>query len=130
MHGAVPVGVGAMAAILGHDIDTVRAVAEEAAQGEVCDLANDNAPGQVVLSGDRAAIERAVALAQARKAKAIMLPVRAPFHCTLLTPAAEDMGAEPAAASIAQPHLPLAAHVHAAAGDDPATTLTPLGAPW
>ncbi len=119
MQAAVPVGEGAMAAILGLDLETVAAVAEEAAQGEVCSIANDNAPGQVVLSGDAAAVDRAVAGAQARKAKAIKLPVSAPFHCSLLKPAADDMAEALASAALTQPHLPLVSNVTAAAVSEP-----------
>ncbi|MEL6211145.1 MAG: ACP S-malonyltransferase, partial [Pseudomonadota bacterium] len=92
MQEAVPVGIGAMAALLGLDFETVRAVAAEAAQGEVCQAANDNDPGQVVVSGHTGAVERAVDLAKARGAKrAVMLPVSAPFHCSLMEPAAAVM---------------------------------------
>ena len=119
MQEAVPVGEGAMAAILGLDLDAVSALAEEAAQGEVCAPANDNAPGQVVLSGHRGAVERAVALAAARRAKAVMLPVSAPFHCALLRPAAEAMEAALAETRIAEPAVPLVSNVTAAAVTDP-----------
>ncbi len=89
MQQAVPVGAGAMAALLGLNIEAAREVAEEAAQGKVCDVANDNSPGQIVVSGNAAAVERAVALAAGRGARrSIMLPVSAPFHCRLLQPAA------------------------------------------
>ena len=92
MQAATPVGVGAMAALLGLDAADAEAVAREAAQGEVCEAANDNAPGQVVISGNRAAVERAIELAKAKGAKrAILLPVSAPFHCALMKPAAEAM---------------------------------------
>ncbi|MBT5414391.1 MAG: ACP S-malonyltransferase, partial [Rhodospirillaceae bacterium] len=92
MQRAVPVGAGAMAAILGLDFDAVRAIAEDAAEGEVCDIANDNGGGQFVVSGDAAAIERAAGLARERGAKrSIMLPVSAPFHCALMAPAADVM---------------------------------------
>ncbi|MFN4087669.1 MAG: ACP S-malonyltransferase [Alphaproteobacteria bacterium] len=121
MQGAVPVGTGAMAAILGLDLDTVRALAEEAAEGEVCAVANDNAPGQVVLSGAKAAVDRAVALAQGRKGKAIPLTVSAPFHCALLKPAADVMAEALAGVSLTQPHLPLVSNVTATAVDDPDT---------
>ncbi|MEL6210341.1 MAG: ACP S-malonyltransferase, partial [Pseudomonadota bacterium] len=90
MQEAVPVGQGAMAALLGLDLETARAVAEEAAAGEVCQAANDNDPAQVVVSGHTAAVERAVEIAKIRGAKrALMLPVSAPFHCTLMQPAAD-----------------------------------------
>ena len=89
MQKAVPVGHGAMAALLGLDLDTAREVAAEAGQGEVCDVANDNAPGQVVVSGATAAVERAVEIAKTKGAKrALLLPVSAPFHCSLMQPAA------------------------------------------
>ena len=92
MQDAVPVGVGAMAAVLGLGLEDVRRVAEAAAQGEVCAAANDNDPGQVVVSGHKAAVERAVDLAKEAGAKrAVLLPVSAPFHCALMAPAAEAM---------------------------------------
>ena len=92
MQQAVPVGTGAMAALLGLDLDDAAAVAAEAAQGEVCDAANDNGGGQVVISGHKAAVERAVEIAKAKGAKrAMMLPVSAPFHCALMKPAADAM---------------------------------------
>lgn len=92
MQEAVPVGLGAMAALLGLDLQAARAVAAEAAQGEVCDAANDNAPGQVVVSGHKTAVERAVVIAKTKGAKrALLLPVSAPFHCSLMAPAAEVM---------------------------------------
>ncbi len=94
MQAAVPVGVGAMAAILGLDIEAVRGVAADAAEGEVCAVANDNDPAQVVVSGHKAAVERAAVLAKERGAKrALMLPVSAPFHCELMEPAAREMAA-------------------------------------
>ena len=92
MQQATPVGTGAMAALLGLDFEAAVAVAAEAAEGEVCQAANDNAPGQVVVSGHRQAVERAVEIAKARGAKrAVLLPVSAPFHCALMQPAAEAM---------------------------------------
>ncbi|MBM3630015.1 MAG: ACP S-malonyltransferase, partial [Alphaproteobacteria bacterium] len=92
MQRAVPVGEGAMAALLGLDLPAAQEVAREAAQGDVCDCANDNAPGQVVVSGAKAAVERALEVAKARGAKrAILLPVSAPFHCALMRPAADAM---------------------------------------
>src|SRR5919112_377797 len=92
MQRAVPVGEGAMAALLGLDAEAAVAVADEARQGEVCDVANDNGAGQVVVSGHTAAVERAVAIAQGKGAKrAVMLAVSAPFHCALMAPAAEAM---------------------------------------
>jgi len=94
MQAAVPVGVGAMAAILGLDIEAVRGVAADAAKGEVCAAANDNDPAQVVVSGHKGAVERAAVLAKERGAKrALMLPVSAPFHCELMEPAAREMAA-------------------------------------
>ncbi|MDD9716566.1 ACP S-malonyltransferase [Dinoroseobacter sp. PD6] len=115
MQEAVPVGVGAMAALLGLDFETVCAVAEQAAQGEVCEAANDNDPGQVVVSGHKAAVERAVDLAKARGAKrAVLLPVSAPFHCALMAPAAETMKDALAAVEIATPRVPVIANVLAA----------------
>ena len=92
MQQAVPVGTGAMAALLGLDFEQAAAVAAEAAQGEVCQAANDNGGGQVVVSGDKAAVERAVEIAKAKGAKrAMLLPVSAPFHCALMQPAADAM---------------------------------------
>ena len=121
MQEAVPVGVGAMAAILGLDFATVSAVAEAAAQGEVCQSANDNDPGQVVVSGHRAAVERALELAQEAGAKrVVLLPVSAPFHCALMEPAAERMASALAEVDISTPALPLVANVWASAVSDPA----------
>lgn len=122
MQEAVPVGEGAMAAILGLDLDAVRAVAEEAAQGDICEAANDNAPGQVVVSGARAAVERALPIAKERGAKrAMLLPVSAPFHCALMAPAAERMREALADTAIAAPSPALVANVSARAETDPAT---------
>lgn len=122
MQEAVPVGEGAMAAILGLDLDAVRAVAEEAAQGDICEAANDNAPGQVVVSGARAAVERALPIAKERGAKrAMLLPVSAPFHCALMAPAAERMREALADTAIAAPAPALVANVSARAETDPAT---------
>lgn len=112
---AVPVGEGAMAALIGLDLDTAREVAEAAAEDEVCAPANDNAPGQVVLSGHRAAVERAVEIATERGARrAIMLPVSAPFHCALMAPAAEVMAEALAEVEMQSPSLTLIANVTAA----------------
>ncbi|MDF1716433.1 MAG: ACP S-malonyltransferase [Antarcticimicrobium sp.] len=120
MQSAVPVGEGAMAAVLGLDLDAVRAVAEEAAQGEVCQAANDNDPTQVVVSGAKAAVERAAEIAKAKGAKrAIMLPVSAPFHCALMRPAAEVMAEALAGVEIKAPAVPLIANVRAEAVSDP-----------
>ncbi|MGR3467774.1 MAG: ACP S-malonyltransferase [Shimia sp.] len=121
MQEAVPVGVGAMAALLGLDFDTVIAVAEEAAQGEVCQAANDNDPGQVVVSGHRGAVERAVEIAKAKGAKrAVMLPVSAPFHCALMEPAQQIMAEALATVDIAAPRCPVVANVRAEGVTDPA----------
>ncbi|SMH31305.1 ACP S-malonyltransferase [Maritimibacter sp. HL-12] len=122
MQKAVPVGVGAMAALLGLDFETARQIAEEAAQGEVCQAANDNDPGQVVVSGHKAAVERAVDLAKGRGAKrAVLLPVSAPFHCALMQPAAEAMAEALAGVRIVAPKVPLVANVRAEAVTDPDT---------
>ncbi|MET0437527.1 MAG: ACP S-malonyltransferase [Devosia sp.] len=121
MQKAVPVGHGAMAALLGLDLETARAVAEEAAQGEVCQVANDNAPGQVVISGALAAIERAVEIAKAKGSKrALLLPVSAPFHCSLMQPAADAMASALAEVQMNAPVVPLVANVLAAPISDPA----------
>lgn len=122
MQEAAPVGSGAMAALLGLDLAEAEAVAADAAkEGGVCEAANDNAPGQVVVSGDKAAVERAVALAQERGAKrAMMLPVSAPFHCALMAPAAEAMAAALAETALAAPAAPVVANVTAAPVRDPA----------
>jgi [acyl-carrier-protein] S-malonyltransferase len=120
MQSAVPVGEGAMAAVLGLDLDAVRAVAAEAAQGEVCEAANDNDPAQVVVSGAKAAVERAVGIAKDKGAKrAVMLPVSAPFHCALMAPAAEAMKEALAGVEIKAPAVPLIANVRAAAVTNP-----------
>jgi [acyl-carrier-protein] S-malonyltransferase len=112
MQQAVPVGVGAMAALLGLEFDAAAAIAAEAAQGQVCQAANDNGGGQVVVSGDRAAVERAVELAKARGARrAMMLTVSAPFHCALMQPAADAMAQALAATQVRAPKVPLVANV-------------------
>ncbi|MBK0397689.1 ACP S-malonyltransferase [Limibaculum sp. M0105] len=122
MQKAVPVGVGAMAALLGLDFATARAVAEEAAQGEVCQAANDNDPAQVVVSGHKAAVERAVEIAKSRGARrAVMLPVSAPFHCALMQPAGDRMAEALAGVSIAKPAVPVVANVRAEGVSDPET---------
>jgi len=122
MQRAVPVGAGAMAALLGLELEAAREVAEAARQGEVCDAANDNGPGQVVVSGSTAAVERAVKLAAERGARrAIMLPVSAPFHCALMEPAAREMEEALATVAMAPPTVPLVANVTAASVDDPET---------
>ncbi len=112
MQAATPVGTGAMAALLGLDFETAMKVAEEAAQGDVCQAANDNAPGQVVVSGSKAAVERAVDIAKAQGARrAMLLPVSAPFHCTLMQPAADVMAAALAKVDMSAPAVPLVANV-------------------
>ncbi len=121
MQEAVPVGVGAMAALLGLELEAAREVAEAARQGQVCDCANDNAPGQVVVSGDRAAVERALELAKAKGGRrSIMLPVSAPFHCALMKPAADVMEAALREVAIGPPAVPVVANVVASAVSDPA----------
>jgi [acyl-carrier-protein] S-malonyltransferase len=120
MQAAVPVGVGAMAALLGLDFEAASEVAAEAAGSEVCHAANDNDPGQVVVSGNTAAVERAVEIAKLKGAKrAIILPVSAPFHCALMAPAAEAMKEALADVSIRAPKVPLVANVCAEAVSDP-----------
>ena len=121
MQDAVPVGVGAMAVLLGLDFDQARAVAEEAAQGEVCEAANDNDPGQVVVSGHKAAVERALEIAKRKGAKrAMLLPVSAPFHCSLMAPAADVMAQALDGVSITPPVVGLVANVLADVVSDPA----------
>ena len=121
MQEAVPLGEGAMAALMGLDLETARAIAEEAAGADVCTTANDNAPGQVVVSGTAAAIDRAVEIAKAKGAKrAIMLPVSAPFHCALMAPAADVMADALAEISMAPLPVPLVANITAQPVTDPA----------
>jgi [acyl-carrier-protein] S-malonyltransferase len=120
MQQAVPVGVGAMAALLGLEFDAAAAIAAEAAQGQVCQAANDNGGGQVVVSGDRAAVERAVELAKARGARrAMMLTVSAPFHCALMQPAADAMAQALASTQVRAPKVPVVANVLARPVSDP-----------
>lgn len=120
MQKAVPVGEGAMAAVMGLDIDTVLEITREAAQSECCELANDNAPGQVVVSGHKAAVERAARIAKERGAqRTVMLPVSAPFHCGLMAPAAEAMEGALAEAEISTPNLPIVSNVTAYALESP-----------
>ena len=120
MQKAVPVGQGAMAALLGADLDIAREIAAEAAQGEVCEAANDNAPGQVVVSGSKAAVERAIAIAATKGLKrAMLLPVSAPFHCALMQPAADAMAEALAAVTVNAPVVPVVANVIASAVSDP-----------
>ncbi|MBD1205543.1 MAG: ACP S-malonyltransferase [Rhodobacteraceae bacterium] len=120
MQEAVPVGVGAMAALLGLDFEAAVAVAAEAAQGEVCQAANDNDPAQVVVSGHKAAVERALEIAKAKGAKrALLLPVSAPFHCALMQPAARVMAEALAAVVVERPVVPVVVNVRAEAVTEP-----------
>lgn len=120
MQEAVPVGVGAMAALLGLDFEAATAVAAEAAQDEVCQAANDNDPAQVVVSGHKAAVERALEIAKARGAKrALLLPVSAPFHCALMQPAAHVMAEALAAVVVEKPVVPVVVNVRAEAVTEP-----------
>jgi [acyl-carrier-protein] S-malonyltransferase len=121
MQKAVPVGEGAMAALLGLDIDAARDIAKEAAGGQICAVANDNSPGQIVVSGHRDAVERAIAIAAGHGARrSIMLPVSAPFHSPLMHPAAEMMEEALAEAELRPPAVPLVANVTARETTDPA----------
>jgi [acyl-carrier-protein] S-malonyltransferase len=121
MQNAVPVGQGAMAALLGLEYDAALEVAREAAQGEVCDAANDNGGAQVVVSGHKTAVERAVAIAQTKGAKrAVMLAVSAPFHCALMQPAADAMREALGTVTVNAPAVPVVANVEAAPITDPA----------
>ena len=127
MQAAVPVGEGAMAAILGLDLEQAEAVAAQAAQGDICAAANDNAPGQVVISGTRAAVERAIEIAKEKGAKrAMLLPVSAPFHCDLMAPAADAMARALAETVIQPPAVPIIANVTAARCIDPEALRTQL----
>jgi [acyl-carrier-protein] S-malonyltransferase len=120
MQQAVPVGVGAMAALLGLEFDAAAGIAAEAAQGQVCQAANDNGGGQVVVSGNRAAVERAVELAKARGARrAMMLRVSAPFHCALMQPAADAMAQALATTPVRPPKVPVVANVLARSVTEP-----------
>jgi len=120
MQQAVPVGTGAMAALLGLSFDEAAAVAKEAAQGQVCQAANDNGAGQVVVSGNKAAVERAVEIAKTKGAKrAMLLPVSAPFHCALMQPAADAMAEALAKTSVKVPVVPVIANVVAKPVSDP-----------
>ena len=120
MQTAVPVGKGAMAALLGLGFEAAAEVAQHAAEGQVCQAANDNDPGQVVVSGDKAAVERAVEIAKSKGAKrAVILPVSAPFHCALMAPAAKVMATALADVTINPPRVPLVANVSARAVSDP-----------
>ena len=121
MQAATPVGTGAMAALLGLDFATASAVAAEAAQGDVCQAANDNSDGQVVVSGHKAAVERALDIAKVKGAKrAILLPVSAPFHCVLMQPAADAMAEALANATMKAPAVPVISNVFASPISDPA----------
>jgi [acyl-carrier-protein] S-malonyltransferase len=120
MQKAVPVGIGAMAALLGLDYETAVAVAAEAAQDQVCDAANDNGGGQVVVSGNKEAVDRAVEIAKSKGAKrAMLLPVSAPFHCRLMQPAADVMSEALSGVTINQPAVPVVCNVLASAVTDP-----------
>jgi [acyl-carrier-protein] S-malonyltransferase len=127
MQKAVPVGVGAMAALIGLELDDAKTIAADAASVGICATANDNGGGQVVLSGEKAAIERAIEIAKARGAKrAMLLPVSAPFHCPLMRPAADAMAEALANVSVAPPVVPLVANVLASPLSDPADIVQSL----
>jgi len=120
MQAAVPAGVGAMAALIGLDFDAAAEAAAEAAEGEICQAANDNGGGQVVISGHKTAVERAMVIAMGRGAKrALLLPVSAPFHCSLMQPAAEAMAEALAKVAVNVPKVPLVANVTASFVTDP-----------
>jgi [acyl-carrier-protein] S-malonyltransferase len=120
MQAAVPVGIGAMAALLGANVELAQKIADAAADGEVCTVANDNDPSQVVISGHKDAIDRAVAMAKDMGAKrAVLLPVSAPFHCPLMQPAADAMGEALGKTALSAPAVPLYANVTAAPEIDP-----------
>lgn len=121
MQAAAPVGEGAMAALLGADFELAQSICADAAQREVCQAANDNGGGQVVISGHKAAVERAMALSKERGVKrALLLPVSAPFHCSLMQPAADAMAEALAKADVRAPLVPVYANVTAAPASDPA----------
>jgi [acyl-carrier-protein] S-malonyltransferase len=127
MQKAVPVGTGAMAALLGLDFEQAAAVAAEAAQGQVCQAANDNGGGQVVVSGDRAAVERAVEIAKERGARrAMMLPVSAPFHCALMQPAADAMAEALTSVAVKPAVVPVVANAFVKPVRDPAEIVRAL----
>ena len=127
MQKAVPVGTGAMAALLGLDFEQAAAVAAEAAQGQVCQAANDNGGGQVVVSGDRAAVERAVEIAKEKGARrAMMLPVSAPFHCALMQPAADAMAQALTSVAVKPPVVPVVANAFVKPIRDPAEIVRAL----
>lgn len=120
MQKAVPVGKGAMAALLGADLEQAQAIAADSAQGEVCGIANDNSAGQVVISGSADAIDRAILLAAERGLKrSVRLPVSAPFHCSLMQPAADAMAEALANVTISAPVVPVVANVTASSVSDP-----------
>jgi [acyl-carrier-protein] S-malonyltransferase len=120
MQEAVPAGEGAMAAVMGLEADAVREACAEAAQGQVVEAANLNAPGQIVIAGAKAAVERAGEIAKAKGAKrAVLLPVSAPFHCALMRPAAERLAERLAGVSIAQPEIAVINNVDVAVYDEP-----------
>ncbi|MGH6988850.1 MAG: ACP S-malonyltransferase [Stellaceae bacterium] len=127
MQKAVPVGVGAMAALIGLDVEAASAAAAQAAQGQICQAANDNGGGQVVVSGDKAAVERAVEIAKAKGAKrAMLLPVSAPFHCALMHPAAIVMAQALAAVNVQRPVVPIVSNVLAKPVSEPAAIVEAL----
>jgi [acyl-carrier-protein] S-malonyltransferase len=127
MQKAVPIGTGAMAALLGLDFETAVAVASEAAQGQVCQAANDNGGGQVVVSGHKAAVERAVGIAKSKGARrAMLLPVSAPFHCALMQPAADAMAEALGAVTVRRPAVPVVANVAARPLSEPAEIVRSL----
>jgi [acyl-carrier-protein] S-malonyltransferase len=127
MQKAVPVGIGAMAALIGLEFSVASAIAAEAAQGEVCQAANDNGAGQVVVSGNKPAVERAVEIAKTKGAKrAMLLPVSAPFHCALMQPAADVMAEALAKVSVKRPAVPLVANVLAKPISEPAEIVRAL----
>ncbi|MBK8008664.1 MAG: ACP S-malonyltransferase [Rhizobiales bacterium] len=119
MQKAVPVGTGAMAALLGVELDAAKLLAAEASQGDVCDVANDNGGGQVVVSGSKAAVERAAEIAKGKGIRAMMLPVSAPFHCALMQPAADAMREALSKVQVNKPIVPVVANVTASAVSDP-----------
>ena len=127
MQKAVPVGVGAMAALIGVELDAAQSIAAEAAAGAVCAAANDNGAGQVVLSGEKSAVERAVEIAKARGVRrAMMLPVSAPFHCALMQPAADAMAEALSKVPVKPPRVPLVANVFAKPITEPAAIVRSL----
>jgi [acyl-carrier-protein] S-malonyltransferase len=127
MQKAVPVGAGAMAALIGMELEVATAVAEEAAQGQVCQAANDNGGGQVVVSGDKVAVERAVEIAKTKGARrAMLLPVSAPFHCSLMQPAADVMADALGKVMVSAPVVPVVSNVLAKPIQDPAEIVKAL----